>query len=95
MKYRFFEIGQKPRDIESEQPLDQKDIEKLMKATDLSFTPLKNGNTICIDGEGEIKGLPYNPAFTEKDTNADVGYGIRGNILEGKVNEQEEFIGVE
>lgn len=92
MKYKFYEIGKQMRLIETSQPFEQKEIETLMKTEDLSFLPLKNGHTICVDGEGVIKNLPYNRTFGEKDTTIDIGDGIRGNILEGKLI-QEEFVG--
>ena len=93
MNYRFYEIGKKMRLIDATHPIELKELETLMRSSEWSFLPLKNGNTLCVDAEGVIKNLPYNRAFGEKDTDAEIGDGIRGNILEGKIV-NDEFVGI-
>lgn len=80
--------------IESKQPLTLKRLQELVGG-DIEFFPLKDGTTACCNENGIIEQLPVNPAITEEDTEADISFGVRGNILIGKVRGDGEFIGVE
>lgn len=94
MKYRYFEIGKRTRMIETVQPLTVEELQKYVQGP-FEFMALKNGTTACVNEEGMIMKLPYNPAIKQEDTDIDITYGIRGNVIIGRVDIFGEFVGVE
>lgn len=94
MKYIFYEIGKPKRYIESEKPLTLEEMQGYVKGF-IEFAPLKNGQTICVNEEGIVNNLPYNRAITQEETEVDLGFGLRGNIIVGKLDSEGEFVGIE
>lgn len=94
MIYKFYEVGKKVRDIVADKPLPLEELQKLVGGY-IEFAPLNNGHTICVNEEGIIKNLPINFAIKQEDTPVDIDLGLRGNIIEGRVDDEGEFIGVE
>lgn len=95
MKYIFYEIGHKPQTITTIKAIDEKEVKRLLRAEEISFVQLKTGNVLCVNTEANIMNLPYNLAFFQKDFTVEMEDNLRGNILEGKIATNGDFIGVE
>lgn len=94
MKYKYFEIGKRTRMIETENPLTTEQLQQYVQGP-FEFMSLKNGTTACVNEEGLIMKLPYNPAIKQEDTDVEITFGIRGNVIIGKVAPDGEFVGIE
>ena len=94
MKYTFYEIGKKPRIIETKKIMDEKEVQKLLQGEQISFVLLKNQHVLCVNAEANIMNLPYNPAFKLEDFQIEMEDQLRGNILEGKIGTDSEFVGL-
>lgn len=95
MRYKFYEIGKKMKWINSEdnKPLTANQLQSLVGGY-FDFFPLLDGTEVCCNDEGVIKRLPVNPVIQQKDTEVELSGGIRGNIIIGRLQD-EEFVGVE
>lgn len=95
MKYIYYKTDGSKTDIFSKKPLSLEKLQSLVGGY-IESLPLKNGNCLFVNEEGVIHDLPINPHFTQKDTTVDIStYGLRGDVIEGKVNiETGDFVGI-
>lgn len=96
MKYNYYKTDGTKEVIKSTFPLGLAKLQELVGGF-IEGLQLKNGNYLYINEEGLINDLPKNPHFTNKDimtAEIDAFGGLRGNVIEGKLDEEGEFVGV-
>lgn len=94
MKYIYYTTDKEKIEIISKKPLSLKILQSLVGGY-IEFVPLRNGNDLVVNEDGVSKDLPENPFFKQKDTLNDIAkFGIRGNAIEGKTDENGELVGI-
>lgn len=97
MRYNYYKTDNTIETIESDKPLELKKLQELVGGH-IEAVELRNGNTLFVNEEGFLQGLPQNPHFSESDVYVNLthsGGRLLGNVIEGKMDDEGEFIGVE
>ena len=95
-KYNYYKTDGTKEVIESEKILSLDKLHELVEGY-IEGLRLANGNYIFLNEEGNLIPLPKNPHFTNKDiltAEIDAFGGIKGNVIEGKVDHNGDFVGV-
>lgn len=96
-QYKYYKTDGSTEVIKRNKLLSLEEMQELVGGY-IEQLALKNGNVIMVNEEGFLKALPNNPHFTQDDVYASLehtgGY-LLGNIIEGRIDKDYEFIGVE
>jgi len=100
--YNYYKTDGTVEVIKAAKPLPLEQLQSLVKGenderSSIEGVELRNGNYLFVNEEGFINDLPRNPHFTQDEVYVDLSHSdnrLCGNVIEGKIDDDGEFVGV-